>query len=147
MKCSVCLLNKNKSRQINQFKSTTTAKSFIIDTFIACTSLYLLYLIICPCDLQYVGCTTRAMNVRINKQADNIRQGFPKHIVSRHYLECHNKDPAGTSFVAINRITPNWRGSFVRREISRLKTRWIHEMKCYAPHGLNVDWDVNCSIN
>lgn len=97
--------------------------------------------------LQYVGRTMRAMNVRVNEHLTNIRKGFLKHTVSRHYLEHHNKYPVGTTIIAIDRFTPHWRGSFTKREISRLETRWIYNLKCYTPSGMNVEWDVNSFIN
>lgn len=112
-----------------------------------CTTLNVVYLLICPCGLQYVGSTIQAMNVRVNEHITNIKKCFLKHSVSRHYLECHNKNPAGTTFIAIDRVNPDWRGSVNKREISRLETRWIYDLKCYTPFGLNVDWDVNCFIN
>lgn len=62
-RCSVCHLNKNQGKRISQFQSTATSRYYEIDTFITCTSLNVVYLLICPCHLQYVGLTTRAMNV------------------------------------------------------------------------------------
>lgn len=146
-KCKVCRINGDKNRKICQFKSNSTTKVNDIDTFITCTSKNVVYLLTCPCGLQYVGRTMRAMNVRIKEHIKNIKKGFPKHMVSRHYLECHNRNPVGTLITAIDRFTPHWRGSYTKREISRLETRWIHTLKCYTPYVLNVEWNVNSFIN
>lgn len=90
---------------------------------------------ICPCGLQCVGRTMRAMNVRVKEHITNIKKGFPKHSVSRHYLEWHNENPAGTTFIA--RFTPHWRGSMTKREIAQLETRCIYDLKCYTSFELN----------
>lgn len=60
--------------------------------------------------------TVRAMNVRIKEHVASIKKGFHKHTVSRHYLECHNKNPAGTTFTAVDRFTPHCRGSVAKRD-------------------------------
>lgn len=146
-KCSACCLDKNKARRIRLFQSSATSRSYDIDTLITCTSLNVVYMLISQYGLQYVGCTIRAVNVRINDHEANIKRGFPKHSVLRHYLECHEKNSAGTTFVAIDRFTPHWRGSSVKWEISKLETWQIFELKSYVSYRQNVDWDVNCFIN
>lgn len=85
--CNVCLCNKNKDRKICQFTSNTTGRVYDVKTFMTCTSQNVVYLLICPCGLQYVGRTIQAMNVRVNEHIANIKKCFPKHSVSRHYLE------------------------------------------------------------
>lgn len=50
-------------------------------------------------------------------------------------------------FVAIDKLTPHWRGCHVRREILWMETRWIYCLKTYITFGLNVEWDENCFIN
>lgn len=139
-------LNINKDRRIGQFKLLANSRTYDIDTFITCTSQNVVYLLICTCGLQYVGRTVRAINVRIKVHVANIKKGFPKHSLSKH-LECHVINPDGTTFIAINRFMPHWRGNFVRHEISRIETGWIYELKCYVPFSLNIDWDVNGFID
>lgn len=80
-KCKVCRINGDKNRKICQFKSNSATKVYDIDTFITCTSKNVVYLLTCPCGLQYVGRTMRAMNVRIKEHIKNIKKGFPKHTV------------------------------------------------------------------
>lgn len=117
-KFAVCYSNKNKDWKMCQFKSNVTARVYDINTFITWTSQNVVYLLICPCGLQYVGHTIRAMNVRIKDHVDNIKKGLPKHVLYRHYFDCHNKNPAGTTFTAIDRFTPHWRGSIAKRDLT-----------------------------
>lgn len=53
-KCMVCSLNNLQSTHVCTFSSTATSRNFEINTFISCSSLNVVYLIICPCGLQYV---------------------------------------------------------------------------------------------
>ena len=100
----------------------------------------------CPCGLQYVGRTKRPLQVRLNEHINNIRLGYTKHSVSKHYLLAHNKNPKNTIFLGIDKFSPHWRGSHLVRTISQLEMSWVHRLKCYTPFGLNIEVDVNCFI-
>lgn len=69
-----------------------------------------------------------------------------EHIVPKHYACCHNRDPRGTLFVAIDKYEAPWRGGSTKRGVSRLETKWIYELKSYSPHMI-VEWDSNAFIN
>lgn len=70
-----------------------------------------------------------------------------EHAVPKHFARCHNKDPMGTSFVAIDKYTPPWRGGSLKRGVSQMEVRWIYELKSYTPFGMNVDWNIKAFIN
>lgn len=146
-RCQVCSLNANRARRITQFTSTSTLRSYDIKPFITCTSVGVVYLLQCPCGLQDVGRTKRALWVRLNEHIGNIKRGYDKHPVSRHYDQVHNRDPSNTLFVGIDKYKPHWRGSLLVREISKSEMSWIHRLKSYVPRGMNVDVDVNAFIN
>ena len=146
-KCNPCIVNVLGRRRTDTFVSTVTNRTYQMKHFTTCFTSYIVYLITCPCKLQYVGRTIRNFAIRVNEHLGKIRKGCPKHTVSRHYLECHAKDPRGTSFQVIDKFVPHWRGDSCVRGVSRLETFWIHELRSYTPHGMNVDWDVNCFIN
>lgn len=118
-----------------------------LQPFITCSTEGVVYLLQCPCGLQYVGRTKRSLSVRLNEHVTNILTGFLKHPVSRHYLEVHNRNPAKTIFLGIDRYTPHWRGGSLVRRISRLEMAWVHKLKCYTPFGLNVEVDLNTFID
>lgn len=54
-----------------------------------------------PCGLDYVGCTTQALHIHLGEHITNTCKGFPDHSVSKHYAEKHNKNPRGTTFIAL----------------------------------------------
>ena len=146
-RCRVCSNNSCRIRRTTMFESTATGKEHCIKPFITCGTTGVVYLLQCPCGLQYVGRTKRPLRVRLNEHITNILTGFKNHSVSKHYLLKHNKDPSNTLFLGIDKFKPNWRGSSLVREISKLEMAWIHRLKCYTPHGLNIDTDVNAFIN
>lgn len=90
-----------------------------------------------------MGRKKRPLQVRLNKHISNIRSGYTKPSVSRHYLSTHSKDPNNTVFLSIDRFSAHWRGSDLVRSISRSEMAWVHKIKCYTPVGLNIDVDVN----
>lgn len=146
-RCRVCHLNSSPHRRITSVRSTVTQKVFDIRPCITCASTGVVYLLQCPCGLQYVGRTKRPLQVRLNEHITNIKTGFKNHSVSKHYLLVHNRDPSNTLFLGIDKFKPNWRGSHLVREISKMEMAWIFHLKTYAPYGLNIDTDVNAFIN
>lgn len=146
-RCQVCSLNGCRSRRTMNFISTCTRKSYTIEPFITCSTTGVVYLLQCPCGLQYVGRTKRPLQVRLNEHINNIRKGFTKHSVSKHYLTAHRRDPTGTIFLGIDKFKPHWRGSVLVRSISKLEMAWVHKLKSYTPFGLNIDVDVNAFID
>lgn len=77
----------------------------------------------------------------------NIINGFPKHPLSRHYLEAHNTNPDKTIFLGIDKFTCPWRGGSLVCGILRLEMAWIYKIKSYTPFGLNVEVDLNAFID
>lgn len=69
------------------------------------------------------------------------------HSISKHYAIHHNRKPANTLFIGIDKFSAHWRGSSLVMELSRLEMAWIHRLRCYTPYGLNVDVDINAFID
>lgn len=127
--------------------STTTGRLYQMKHLTTCAMHHIVYLLICPCKKQYVGCTICLFSIRVNEHITNIKSSKTNHSVPKHYLRHHNKDTSGTQFLIIDKLIPHWRGDSSIRSVSRLETFWIHELKSYWPHGMNVDWDINAIIN
>lgn len=78
-----------------------------MDNFTTCATKFVVYLLTCPCNKQYIGCTIRTFSIQVNEHLTNIRNGKINHTVSHHYLEHHDRDPTGTKFVVINKFVPH----------------------------------------
>lgn len=88
-----------------------------------------------------------SMDTGLGQQQPGRQVQGQNHSVPKKYAKCHNKNPDGTSFMAIDKFSPHWRGSFIRQEISRMETWWIYNLKMCAQFGLNIKWEVNCFTN
>ena len=136
-KCAVC--KTSQTIRTSTFTSHVTSKTFQISEFITCSTVGVIYLLKCPCGLQYVGHTTRALNVHIGEHLSNIRRGFIGHSVSSHFRHFHHQDTSLLQVIAIEKFVPHWRGNNLKRHISRHETRWIFDLQCYNPLELNVE--------
>lgn len=109
-KCQVCAINGCRHTNSREFIAISSSRVFKIKPFISCSTTGVVYLLQCPCGLHYVGRTKQALQVRPNEHINNIRKGFLKHSVSKHYALVHNKVPKNMIFLGIDGYTPSWRG-------------------------------------
>lgn len=103
-KCLPCRVSKKQPRKKESFRSTVTNQEYKIKELITCTSTHATYVIECPCRLQYVGRTTRPLFIRTSEHINNIRKGFPKHSLYRHFKEVHHRDTTGLIFYSIDKF-------------------------------------------
>lgn len=75
-RCKMCRTIKDSSRKTTQFTSLATKKEYKIKNLITRQSMHVTYILTCPCGLQYVGRTTRQLNVRIREHLSNIKKGI-----------------------------------------------------------------------
>lgn len=145
--CYACRHARKFQGKRKDFTATNTGQNFIIRDFIGCHTEGVVYVLQCSCNLQYVGRTKRALKTRIKEHVQNIKSGFLKHNVSKHFALVHNRDPTHLQFWGIEKHKPMWRGSHLVRDISRKESRWIHTLRTLVPGGLNVEFDLNCFLN
>lgn len=146
-RCNVCMYNLCGRKKSETFQSSVTSIIYHMKHFTTCATRFIVYLITCPCNRQYVGRTIRAFSTRANEHITAIKLGRTNHSVPWHFLEHHDKNPRGTKFQIIDKFIPHWRGGLRIRGVSQLETFWIFQLKSYFPHGLNVEWDLNVFIN
>lgn len=144
-KCLACRVSKKQPKKRSSFYSRKGIE-YDIRELITCNTTHVIYVIECLCRLQYVGRTTRPLCVRIREHITNIRKGFPKHNLSRHFDEFHHRDPSALVFYGIDTIKDHWRGGSRKKWISQNETRWIYRLDSLVPRGLNVDIDLNCFL-
>ncbi|CAH2321250.1 Hypothetical predicted protein, partial [Pelobates cultripes] len=94
-KCKRCTVCKNTDQttksKITNFKSNQTNKSYKIRDFIGCNTTNVIYLLECPCGLQYVGMTTRCLKTRLAEHCRNIRNGFLNHSSIVSYVKAYSQ--------------------------------------------------------
>ncbi len=84
--CKICSACENAIKT-DSFTSTTTQKTFKIKETITCSSSFVIYLISCPCGLQYIGKTNRQLKIRINEHG-RMDIHSP---VERHFADVDHK--------------------------------------------------------
>lgn len=82
-----------------------------------------------------MGRTTHKLRTRINEHRANIKNGFPKHSVSNHFRQFHNKDPTLLVYYGIEKIKKHWRGK--KRAVSQNKTKWLYKLDTLQPLCMN----------
>jgi hypothetical protein len=130
-RCVTCLhLNCSK-----YFTSTRSRITYTIRHNFSCTSNNLIYLITCKkCRKQYVGLTTKQLNVRVNHHRTNIMNH--KSIYLSTHFNFADHSITDLSIQAIDTVTsdcPN-----MLQELQKLEKYWIQKLKTVQPLGLNV---------
>ena len=130
-RCATCLhLNCSK-----YFTSTRTRTTYTIRHNFNCTSSNLIYLITCKkCRKQYVGLTTKQLNVRVNHHRTNIINHKPIYLSAHFNFPDHSI--TDLSIQAIDTVASNC--SNILQELQKLEKYWIQKLRTVQPLGLNV---------
>lgn len=130
-RCATCKhLNCSK-----YFISTRNGTTYTIRHSFSCTSSNVIYLITCKkCHKQYVGLTTKQLNIRINHHRTNIMNQRPIYL-SRHFnFPDHSIEDL--SVQAIDTASNSCQNNL--QELQKLERYWIRTLKTRQPMGLNV---------
>uniref|UniRef100_A0A8C5M9U5 Reverse transcriptase domain-containing protein n=1 Tax=Leptobrachium leishanense TaxID=445787 RepID=A0A8C5M9U5_9ANUR len=106
--CISCRSTGNKKRHIT--KVINRRGEWRIKDLLTCFSTNVIYLLICPCGLKYVGKTTRAIGVRIREHIRNIEKGLETHSVPAHFKKMHGCNPRHLELKAIKKIRNGKKG-------------------------------------
>lgn len=118
---------------------TTHTKSLNISGFLweqrshtNCNTKNCVYLITCPCNIHYVGMTTRAVKVRIGEHRSTIRRGKTATKLTNHFLsEGHNCDQMRWTILEAKKC---WNS----RTIFNREQHWVFRLNTHV-QGLNED--------
>lgn len=77
---------------------------FQIKQFIICSTEFVIYVLLCPCSLLYVGHMIRTLRTRVGEHRRFIKKGCVTHSVPRHFPQAHNKDFGCLKVFAIEAI-------------------------------------------
>lgn len=101
--CTACKFAKPDKH----FSSFSNGRCFPVRKYINCNTKHSIYLISClQSKIQYVGCTTGPLKIRIRRQlSDSARRTLSQiSIASRHVLDIHGGDTSNFSFMGIKRV-------------------------------------------
>lgn len=137
--CKTCAFVNHGQKQFN-----TKGKTYICNEFYNCGSDFVIYALICPCQLLYIGRTIRPLRQRFGEHRRKIEGGRDKHSVPRHFLKCHNKSTLGLKVWVIEQI-PNTFSVAERfhRLCERGETYWIYSLDTLKPGGINEELEIS----
>lgn len=133
------------SKKTSKFMCHVSGKEYNINKFITCSSSSVIYLLSCPCGLQYIGKTNRQLRVRINEHRSAISRNDPKSPIARHFSTAPHTT-AQLQFIGIDRVTPSRRNRAVESKLLQCEAKWIFYMQTLSPKGLNEDLDLTCFL-
>lgn len=83
LNCLTCKFVQHKQKHF-----TTKDKTFQLGQFFNCSTEFVVYCLSCPCNLLYVGCTTRTLRKRFGEHRQSIEDN--KNLtIPRHFTEFH----------------------------------------------------------
>ncbi|OCT57250.1 hypothetical protein XELAEV_18003760mg [Xenopus laevis] len=114
-------------------------KKYAIRKYYTCESIFVIYLLKCPCGLLYVGETTQKIKDRISKHKSTIHKGLTTLPVPAHFQQAkHSKSQL--KFQIIDSAEPPRRGGDRLMLLHKLEMQWIHRLDIVWPIGLNRDY-------
>ena len=125
--------------------STANDKKFLLRQYINCNTTFVVYVITCrDCNLQYVGCTTNELNVRIRKHLSDIPHAASRNVsaASLHFAAVHKGNTSGFSAQGIEVVTAPIRGGNRRQKLLSRETYWMFMLETCIPKGLNKKHDL-----
>ncbi|KAJ0063651.1 hypothetical protein NL108_004773 [Boleophthalmus pectinirostris] len=139
--CSQC----NYTYRCNSFKHPHTGKEIKIKGIISCNTKSVIYMITCPCGKAYVGKTSRALKTRIAEHRSTIRCKNMNYPVAAHFVD-FNHPISSLRYIGIEHVELPPRGGNLEMLLSKREHFWIHHLKTFTPHGLNIEFDLRCFL-
>ncbi|KAJ1189219.1 hypothetical protein NDU88_005969 [Pleurodeles waltl] len=133
-KCSICKLGLSKPKTVSINNCTHR-----ITDFINCSSTFVIYAIWCPCNLTYIGSTTRPLKIRIQEHFRNIHKSDTQAPMVEHFNKCHQHQRTFT-FCGLRRIIPSPRGGNTPLRLRQEESRLIIKYDT-VNNGLNKDYE------
>ncbi|XP_077134800.1 uncharacterized protein LOC143788791 [Ranitomeya variabilis] len=128
------------------FCNPTDGSKHGLKSYINCKTTNVIYAIICPCPLIYVGQTSQELRRRMQKHLSTIstatadaRREKPLTSVASHFLSHHAGRCTGSRFVGLEHIKTSGRGESLERKLLQVEARWIFSLHSTAPQGINED--------
>ena len=131
--CSVCILTE-RTKEVN----LGLFSPWVLQSHTNCDSTHVIYMFQCPCQLMYIGMTTRKIKIRLNEHRSTFRCKKSNTKLTRHYLEMGHteNDMRWVVIDKLNGSTPN-----ISEKLFRFEQRWVYRLRTHT-HGLNeeIQW-------
>lgn len=150
--CGACAFMAHRKKEI----MGSDGQYHKIKQFINCGTSYVVYGLICPCGLLYVGRTIRPLRTRFSEHKCSIINSNTYHqsknkkchsySVPRHFRECHNSNPTGIKVFGIEAIKKDADNGRRFRRLCKQESFWIFTLGSLVPDGMNEDLHIHWAI-
>ena len=110
-----------------------------LQKFTNCESTHVIYMLVCPCQLMYIGMTTRKVKIRVSEHRSTFRCKQSNTKLTRHYME-KNHGEDDLKWCVIDKLDKN--DPNVTKRLFRYEQRWIYRLKTHR-FGLHDDIQWN----
>lgn len=126
------------------FSSHITGSTYPINTYLDCSSSYMIYLLTCACGVQYVDV------FRINQHRSNPTRGFLNHNVSRQAVTAHPNDFSIYMVSVCEQFHPDISNCFDL--LQKREMFWMYQLNTISPFVLNealesVFWTLSLTLD
>lgn len=126
----------------SSFEHPQTKKIYQLKHYLTCNSEWVIYVLICPCSLLYVGETTCTLKTRINGHRYSIRKRRLDLPVAKHYTETGHSE-WDMKIIIIDTVAQPQRGGDRLMILKKLELKWIYLLDTLRPKGLNAEFKVS----
>nr|XP_008123603.1 PREDICTED: uncharacterized protein LOC103282659 [Anolis carolinensis] len=138
--CDVCGLTSN----IKQFQHPSLPIKINLKNYMTCSSENVIYVIRCPCDLLYIGMTSRSLKIRIQEHHSKIKRGSLDSTLYTHFQQ--KSHPYNSfKFLALEKVCAAGYTD-IKTSLLRREAFWIYKLRTITPHGLNDKLDLTCFL-
>lgn len=137
LNCLTCKFVQHKQKYF-----TTKDKTFELGQFFNCSTEFVVYCLSYPCNLLYVGRTTRTLRKKFGEQRRSIEDN--KNVtIPRHFTEFHQGSTNGLRVWIIEAIPNNLPRAERIKHLRERETFWIYTLDCLKPGGLNEEMEAH----
>lgn len=128
---------------VEDFCDSSKTRKYKITHTINCSTIGVIYYATCPCELLYIGLTSRKLKKRVREHALGIKAAALEDDLAklkpipRHFKAHHNCNPELLRVKGIDRVLQDKRGRDWKRILAQEEVKWIYTLQTMAPLGLN----------
>lgn len=140
--CGTCVAYPNIERTTKCMDSQG-AKTYDIRSHITCNTAGVIYCATCPCNLMYIGLTSRKLKIWVCEhcldiqKAIQVSDAFTLKPLARHYKDFHGSNPKSSKVKGIDKISLGNRGGNLKKTLAQVESKWIFILNTTQPKGLN----------
>ncbi|OCT94650.1 hypothetical protein XELAEV_18012333mg [Xenopus laevis] len=118
-----------------------TGESIQIRGYHTCLTQFVVYAIVCPCGMIYVGETIQKVKSRISQHKSTIKFGNTALPLSRHFKE-KGHTVEQLRFMVLEYVPPLVRGGDREFRLKQREVWWMKILNSLHPAGLNKDYNL-----